>query len=84
MFFMIGAFPIALKRTTTFEESFFLYVSRAARACAGYGVPDFTDTDGTEGDAGDRTLASMDVEAMSVSLVLVKGVEGREQLKREK
>jgi hypothetical protein len=38
---MIGAFPIALKRTTTFALSFFLYVSSAEMAAAGYvGSPD--------------------------------------------
>jgi hypothetical protein len=71
---MMGAFPIALKRTTTLDESFFLYVSKAASACAGYGVPVFTDTDGTEGDPGDKTLASIDVEA-----ILVEGRKGRER-----
>lgn len=36
---MIGALPIALNLTTTLEESFFLYVSKAASACGGKVVP---------------------------------------------
>lgn len=59
---------MALKRTTTLDESFFLYVSRAASACAGYGVPALIDTEGgrIKGDAGVRALASTDDDAISL------------------
>jgi hypothetical protein len=73
---MMGALPIALKRTTTFVESFFLYVSSAESACAGYsGVLSVEDVgklgwfsvlggSPTEGEGGGKLLASLELEAI--------------------
>ena len=71
---MMGAFPIALNRTTTLEASFFLYVSSAPRAVAGYaaraadeaveGCSGNPPDSGTEGDAGDSMPASINVEVI--------------------
>lgn len=52
LFFMMGALPIALNRTTTLLLSFFLYASSAVKACAGYVAWAFVEAEGVliEGD----------------------------------
>lgn len=65
---MMGALPMALKRTTTLEESFFLYVSSAVSAWAGYMLPLCA---GIDGEAGDSRLASMVVDAIFSNFTIV-------------